>query len=92
MTALIVQISPNREDLNVRNLIATNAGAFLDPATTNKAVYAFASSIDLLSFGLIAFLAYALSRVSQRAYGSCLTVVVVLWLIYVVGKTGIAAI
>lgn len=92
MSALIVQVSPNKEDLNVRNLIATNAGAFLDPTTTNKALYSFASSIDLLSFGLIAFLAYGLSRVSGRAYGSCLMIVGVLWLLYVVGKTGIAAI
>ena len=92
MTALILQVSPNKEDLNFRNLIATNAGAFLDPATTNKGLYSFASSIDLLSFGLVAFLAYGLSRVSQRSYGSCLMVVAVLWLVYVIGKTGIAAI
>ena len=92
MSVLIIQFSPNKEDLNLQNLIATNAGAFLDPTTTNKALYSFATSMDLLSFGLIAFLAYGLSRVSGRAYGSCLTIVGVLWLLYVVGKTGIAAI
>lgn len=92
MSALIVQLSPNKEDLNIRNLVATNAGAFMDPATTGKALYSFASSIDLLSFGLIAFLAYGLSKVSVRAYGSCFGIVFVIWLVYVLAKTGIAAI
>ncbi len=92
MSALVLNLSPNKEDLNLRNLIATNAGAFLDPVTTNKALYSLASSIDLLSFGLIAFLAYGLSKVSQRSYASCAAIVVGLWLIYVLGKTGIAAI
>jgi len=92
MSGLIVSVASNKEDLNIRNLIATNAGAFLDSATTNKAVYAFASSIDLLSFGLIGFLAYGLARVSGRTFGSCLGIVGGLWLIYVLGKTGLAAV
>ena len=91
MSALILQVSQSKEDLNVRNLIATNAGAFLDPVTTNKALYSFASSIDILSFGLVAFLSYGLARVSGRSFGSCATVVIGLWLIYVLGKTGFAA-
>ena len=92
MSALIISVAPNKEDLNLRNLIATNVGAFLDPTTTNKAVYAFASSIDLLSFGLIGFLSYGLARVSGRTFSSCFGIVIVLWLIYVLGKTGIAAV
>ena len=92
MSAIIINVAPNKEDLNLKNLIATNAGAFLDPVTTNKAVYALASSIDLLSFGLIAFLAYGLARVSNRSFSSCLGIVGVLWLIYVLGKVGIAAV
>lgn len=91
MSILIVNVAPNKEDLNIRNLIATNVGAFLDPVTTNKAVYAMASSIDVLSFALVAFLAYGLARVSGRKFGSCLGIVVALWLIYVIGKVGFAA-
>jgi len=91
MSALILQVSPSKEDLNLKNLIATNAGAFLDPTTTNKSVYSFASSIDLLSFGLIAFLSYGLARVSGRSFGSCAAIVIGVWLIYVIAKSGLAA-
>src|SRR5450432_4227660 len=86
MSILIVYLSADRADLNFKNLVATNAGAFLDPQTTSKPLYSIASSLDLLSFGLIGMLSYGLSKVSKSPMGTCVGIVFVVWAIYVLGK------
>ncbi len=92
MSTLIILFSNDRGELNVRNLIALNPGAFLDKETTRKSLYSLASSLDLLSFGQIAMLSYGLSKVSGVALTKCVMIVVVLWGIYVLGKAGLAAV
>lgn len=91
MTALILVLSQDRGDLNFQNLIATNVGAFLDPKQVSKSIYSLASSIDLLSFGEITFLGYALSKVAGVSFGKCVTLVFVMWAVYVLAKSGLAA-
>lgn len=92
MTLLIILLSPNRDDLNFKNLLVLNAGAFLDPQTTSKPLYSVASSLDLLSFGLMALLSYGLSRVAKQRFGTCAAIVVGVWAVYVLVKAGFAAI
>jgi hypothetical protein len=92
MSALIISMSPDRNALDIRNLTATNIGAFLDHATTSKALMSIATSIDVISFALMAFLSYGLSVVSKSSFVKCLMIVLVLWLVYVLGKTGLSSI
>jgi hypothetical protein len=91
MSMLIVYFSTGREELNFKNLVGTNVGAFLDPATTSKAWYSIASSLDLLSFGLIGLLSYGLAKVSKMPAGTCAGIVIGIWAIYVLGKAGTAS-
>lgn len=91
MTILIVYLSADRAELNFKNLVATNAGAFLDPQTTSKALYSIASSFDILSFALLGLLAYGLSKISKSPIGTCLGIVLTIWGIYVLGKAGSAS-
>ena len=56
MTSLVMLVSPDPGSLDVSNILATNAAAFLDRATTSKWLYSVAGSIDLLSFFEIGFL------------------------------------
>ncbi len=92
MSTMIVLLSNDRSELNIRNLIALNPGAFLNKETTGKSLYSVASSLDLLSFGQIALLGYGLSKVSGVPFTKCLMMVAALWAIYVLGKAGLAAI
>jgi hypothetical protein len=92
MSALIVSLAPDRNALDIRNLTATNIGAFLNAETTSKAVMSFASSIDVISFAQIAFIGYGLSRVSRSSFFKCVMIVVVLWFVYVLCKTGLSSI
>ncbi len=91
MSALIITLSNDRSELDIRNLIALNPGAFLNKESTSKPLYSLASSLDLLSFGQIALISYGLSKVSGVTFTKCLLMVVVLWGIYVLGKAGVAA-
>jgi hypothetical protein len=92
MTTLILYITPDRDSLDFRNIVATNIGAFLDKEHTGKAMLSIANSIDVLSFGEIAFLGYGLSKVSGAAFSKCLMVVIGLWALYVLCKTAFASI
>lgn len=91
MSTIILFVTPDRDSLDFRNLIATNVGAFLDKETTGKAILSIANSIDVISFALIAFLSYGYSKVSRLSFTTCLMIVVGMWAIYVLGKAGVSA-
>jgi hypothetical protein len=91
MSCVIILLAPDRAELDLRNLTATNPGAFMSRETTGKALYSFATSMDVIVLAQIAFISYGLSKVSGLSFGKCVMVVGGLWLIYVLGKTGIAA-
>jgi hypothetical protein len=90
MTTAVLLASPDRESLDFTNLIATNVGAFLNKDTTNKMLYSVAGSIDLISFAHIGLLGYAFSKVSKLSFTACVTIVIGMWLVYVLGKAGLA--
>ncbi len=73
------------------NLIKLNPTLFMDKASTSKALYSIASSLDLLSFWMIFLLALGISKVSERmSFAKGLTVVLIPWAIYVMGKAGLS--
>jgi hypothetical protein len=91
MTTLVLVASPDRTALDFTNLLATNVGAFLDKATTGKGLYSFMSSLDVLSFLGIGMLGYGFSKITKSSLGTGIGAVFVLWLLFVLAKTGVAS-
>ena len=52
------------ESFNLKNFAPTNLGAFLDPADTNKGLYALASSVDLITIWVLVLLSIGLATVA----------------------------
>lgn len=91
--AIIVMFFVNPADFDLRNPVALNLGWFLSAETTPKWLQALASSIDLFSMWIMLLLALGFSTAARKLkYSKALTLVVSLWVFYVVLKTGWAAI
>jgi hypothetical protein len=52
------------ESFNIKNFAPTNAGAFLDPADTNPAIYALATSIDAITIWTLVLLGIGVAQVA----------------------------
>jgi Yip1-like protein len=91
MTTLILIAAPDRTQLNVTNLIATNAAAFMNPNATSKGIYTLASSLDLLSLAEIALLSYGFAKLNRTSIFFGLAVVTGIWLLYVFVKLGLSS-
>jgi hypothetical protein len=90
MTILVVSIAPDTSVLDINNLLSTNVAAFMNKETTGKALYAFLGSVDILSFGIIGFLAYGFSKITKSSFFFGVFSVGSLWAIYVVIKVGLS--
>ena len=90
MTTLVLVTSPDPTTLNATNLLATNAGAFLDKATTSKGLYSLLSSLDILSFAEIGLLSLGFSKITKTNIGFGLAAVVGIWILYVSIKMGVS--
>lgn len=78
--------------LDSQNLIGSNIGYFLS-STAPHWLQVFGARMDIFSFWVIGLLALGISKTGPRVkYGSALTAVVLLWLVYVLAATGLAAI
>jgi hypothetical protein len=73
------------------SLVKSNPGAFL-PETAPAFVRTFAGSFDIFSFATLAFLVVGLGRVPGLSKGAATAIPLVLWALWVVGKTGWAAV
>lgn len=80
------------ESFNIKNFAPTNLGAFLNPIDTNKALYAFATSLDVISIWTMVVLAIGLATVAGVKRTSGYIAVFGWWLIFVVIGVGAAAI
>jgi hypothetical protein len=92
MSVLIVAVSADRSTLDVQALVKMNPTIFMDKATTSKALYSLAGSLDLLSVWLMFLLALGLTKVSRLKMSKAWTVVLIPWVLYVLVKAGLAAI
>jgi hypothetical protein len=72
-------------------LVKSNVGAFL-PEDTPGFLLALAGSIDIFSFATLALLVVGLRRVPGLSKGSATAIPLALWAVYVLGKTGWAAV
>jgi hypothetical protein len=82
--AIAVMFLKSPDDFNMQNPLVFNPGAFLDPATTSKFVYSFASSFDLFRLWTMVLVAFGLKAAGgkQISMGGALTAVFLPWLIW----------
>jgi cell division protein FtsB len=89
---LVVFISNTPETFNIKNFAPTNVGAFLPVMETNKAVYALASSLDIVSIWCMVLMSIGLATVAGVKRGSGYIAVFGWWAIVVLVGVAVAAI
>ena len=89
---IIVAFLKNPDDFNIRNPLAFNVGAFMDPNTSSKFVYSLASSLDLFSIWTILLLAIGLKAAAGKrlSFAGALVAVVAPWAVVVLGIAALA--
>jgi hypothetical protein len=92
LTAIVMLIrSP--EDFDVRNPLAFNVGAFLNPDSTAKWLLSLATSLDVFAFWTMALIAIGLMAATRKlTFGKAFVAVLIPWAILVVIKAGFSAI
>jgi hypothetical protein len=90
MIVLILFVSRDPSELDPQTLLATNVGAFLDKNSTGKFLYSLAGSLDVLSIGKVLLLSFGMSKVTGVPFARTLTLVIVLWLVWVLLRAGFA--
>jgi len=91
MGVLILFFAKDPSELDPQTLVATNIGAFLEKNSTGRFVYSLASSFDLLAIGKVCLLAFGMSKVTDLPFARSLTLVIALWLVWVLLRGGFAA-
>jgi hypothetical protein len=80
------------ESFNIKNFAPTNIGAFLNPLETNKALYALATSMDVVTIWTLVLLGIGTATVAGVKRNSGYIAVFGWWAIFVVLGAGIALI
>lgn len=88
MSAVIILATPDRSTLDISNIIATNAAAYMDRNTVSKGMYSLYGSLDALSFALIWLLGFGFSKLTKAGMFFGLAAVGTLWAFYVLMKMG----
>ncbi len=88
-----VMIFGDPETFNIQTPMPSNPGFFLDPQTASKALYAFASSVDIFTIWLLIVLSIGLSAASAYKVKtrSVFLIYFGIWALYVLGIVGWAA-
>ncbi len=79
------------ESFNIKNFAPTNIGAFLNPLETNKALYALATSLDVVTIWSLVLLAIGTAMVAGVKRNSGYIAVFGWWAIFVIIGVGTAA-
>lgn len=88
---LVVSLAQDPSQLDLQNPIQSNLGALID-RKSSPALFSFASSLDIIYFYVIYLLSLGLSKTSRKlSLGGALLIVGGLWLVWVLGKTGLTA-
>jgi hypothetical protein len=91
--SIIVMFIKSPEDFDIQNPLAFNLGAFL-ASDAPKWLKALAGSFDLFTFWTIALLGigFAAASTKRMAWSKAVIAVILPWIVWVVVKTGSAAI
>ncbi len=92
LATIAVVVLKDPDQFNLENPLAFNVGAYLDPESTSKALLSIATSIDLFTFWKLGLLAMGIAVAARKlAFSTALAGVSIPWLIWVLLKTGLAA-
>jgi hypothetical protein len=91
MGVLILFFAKDPSELDPQTLLATNVGAFLDKNSTGRFLYSLAGSLDVLAIGKLFLLSFGIAKVTGIGFSRALTLVMVLWLVWVLLRGGFAA-
>jgi hypothetical protein len=89
---LVIFAGTAPESFNIKNFAPTNIGAFLNPLETNKALYALASSLDVVTIWTLVLLGIGAATVAGVKRSSGYIAVFGWWAVFVLAGAGIAAI
>ncbi len=91
--AAVLWLKPDPASSQFQNLLGSNAAFYFSPHSLSPVLNALLMHLDLFSFWVIGLLALGLVKLGQKVkYGSALSVVVGLWIIYVLIMVGVSAI
>ena len=90
--SVVVIFLKNPDDFNIRNPLAFNIGAFMDPNSGSKFLYALGTSIDLFTLWTILLMATGLKAAAGKklSFGGALAAVLVPWVVVVLGLSAVA--
>jgi hypothetical protein len=90
--AIAVMFLKNPEEFNIKNPLAFNPAAFMDPLASSKFTYSLAGSLDLFSIWTILLIATGLKAAAGKklSFGGALAAVVVPWAVLVLGRAALA--
>ena len=89
---LLVMSLTGEWSVDPQSAVHANLAAVLDRETTAKPLYSLAGSVDLLTLWSIALLSIGYAAVIGSRPGAAAWGIVVPWVLYVLGKAGLAAI
>jgi len=92
--SIVVMFLKNPDDFNLRNPLAFNPAAFMDPVNGSKFLYSLGTSVDLFAIWIILLAATGVKMAAGKrlSFGSALTAVVVPWAFFVLLGAGAAGI
>jgi hypothetical protein len=94
LMAVAVILFGDPDHFNAQNPVPANVGFFLNPLEVSKSLYALASSADIFTIWLLILIAMGLSEATERKVKplSIFLVYAGFWMIWILGKVGLAMI
>lgn len=95
MSIVLLAMLWNRQSIDpqtVGDVLPTNPGVLVSAKGATKVLHSLLSSLDVMSFWTMGLLVLGLSSATRAPRGRMAILVLSLWGVYVLGKTGIAAI
>jgi hypothetical protein len=86
LLSIVVVFLKNPDDFNLQNPLAFNIAAFMDPLTSSKFLYTFATAFDAFAIWVVILTAIGLSAAAGRkklSFGGALFAVLVPWVVFV---------
>ncbi len=90
--AIVLFVGATPESFNLKNPAPTNLGAFLNPVETNKALYSFATSLNVITIWFLVLLAIGIATVAGVKRSAGYIAVFGWWILIVLISVGYAAI
>jgi hypothetical protein len=89
---IVIYAGGTPETFNIKNYAPTNVAAFLPVMETNKAIYALASSLDIVTIWTLVLMSIGIAIVAGVKRSSGYVVVFGWWVITILWSVGVAAI